>query len=353
MEEIRKLIDRIDPADAAAGAEARRRWNELAKPLGSLGVLEDDLVRIAALTGSAELKLKPRTLLVFCADNGVVAQGVSQCGSSVTACVAEALGAGRSSVNPLAREADCTVLPVDMGILNFAGCIGVLDRRVQNGTGDISLGPAMSREVCLQAMQIGAELVKDQAEAGTRLLALGEMGIGNTTTSAAVAAALLELPTREAIGRGAGLSDEGLRRKRRAVEQALKANTPDPGDPIDVLSKVGGLDLAALCGAFIGAAASRIPVIADGLISTVAALCALRLCPAAEKALLLSHESAEPAAAAVREAIGLPVPIRAGLHLGEGSGALCLMPLLDMALRLYGSGQSFEKLGIEAYRPQD
>lgn len=352
MDTIFEWIRQIGPSDPEAEAAARLRWDTLAKPLGSLGVLEEDITRIAALRGSADVELAPRTLLVFCADNDVVAQGVSQCGSEVTARVARALAEGRSSVSPMARLAACAVLPVDMGIKDFKGCPGVLDRRVRNGSGDISLGHAMSREECLQAMERGAELAHRQAQAGIRLLALGEMGIGNTTSSAAVAAALLNLPVSKVVGRGAGLSEEGLRRKRAAVERALLCNKPDPHDPVDVLAKVGGLDLAAMCGAFLGAAACRLPVIADGFISAAAALCALRLCPAAKKALLLSHESAEPGAAVLREAIGLPAPVRAGLHLGEGSGAVALLPLLDMALALYNSGQSFEKLGIEAYRPQ-
>ena len=351
MEELEELINSIGEPDETARETAQARWDAIAKPLGSLGLLERAVTDIAALRGDAEVSLEKRTLLLFCADNGVVRQGVTQCGSEVTARVAAALAEGRSSVSPMARAAGCEVLPVDMGMLDFPGHPGVLDLRVQNGTGDISQGPAMTREACLRAVLAGAALARRLAREGTDVLLLGEMGIGNTTTAAAVTAVLLSLSPEAVCGRGAGLSDAGLARKRQAVASALACNTPDPTDPIDVLSKVGGLDLAALCGAFLGAASARVPAVIDGVISAAAALCAYRLCPRARAAMLASHVSSEPAAAVLLEALGLCAPISAGMHLGEGTGALMLMPLLDMAWEVYQNGQNFERLGIEAYQP--
>jgi len=239
-----------------------------------------------------------------------------------------------------------------MGILDFPGTPGVLDRRVRNGTADITLGPAMSREECVRAIQTGMELVKEQKESGADILAAGEMGIGNTTTSSAAASVLLDRPPAELVGRGAGLSDAGLARKRAAVERALDVNRPDPADPVDVLSKVGGLDLAGLCGIYLGGAKYKMPVLLDGFISTVAALCAVRLWPKAEDALIASHVSAEPAGALVLEALGKKPLITAGMRLGEGSGAVAALPLLDMALAVYHSGHGFDKIGIEPYTPQ-
>ncbi|MCI9391523.1 MAG: nicotinate-nucleotide--dimethylbenzimidazole phosphoribosyltransferase [Oscillospiraceae bacterium] len=332
--------------------EARARWNSLAKPLGSLGLLEDAITQIAALTGRADVDLSRRTLLVLCADNGVAAQGVTQTDSSVTAAVACALGAGESTVCYMAQAAGCRVLPVDVGILNFPGAPGVLDRRVRNGTADMTRGPAMSREECIRAIQAGLALAKEQKELGVSILATGEMGIGNTTTSSAAAAVLLNRPPVELVGRGAGLSDAGLARKRAAVERAIQINRPDPSDPVDVLSKVGGLDLAALCGVYLGGAKYCLPVLLDGFISTVAALCAVRLWPEAEKALIASHVSAEPAGATVLEALGKKPLITAGMRLGEGSGAVAALPLLDMALAVYHSGHTFGKMGMEPYTPQ-
>ena len=353
MERIIERINRITPPDEKAGSRARAQWNSLAKPLGSLGLLEEAVEKLAALKGSPEIQELNPVLLVFCADNGVVAQGVTQCDSSVTARVAAALAEGRSSASPMARAAGCRVVPVDMGILDFPGCPGVRNRRIRNGTGDISRGPAMRREECLTAIAAGAELAEETVGEGADLLLIGEMGIGNTTTAAAVVSALLGLSPETVTGRGAGLSDAGLERKKATVERALEINRPDPADPVDVLAKVGGLDLAAMCGAFLGAAASGTGAVIDGFISAAAALCALRLCPAAGKAFLASHVSAEPAGAALLDAMGLEAPIHARMHLGEGTGALALLPLLNMALTLYNSGQSFERLGIEAYSPQN
>ena len=352
MESIYDIIEQITPPDEAARAAAKRRWDSLAKPLGSLGLFEDTVEKLAALRGSADVRLDDRRLLVFCADNGVVRQGVTQCESAVTARVAAALAEGRSSVSPMARAANCRVIPVDMGMLDFPGHKDVLNRRIRNGTDDLSLGPAMSREECLAAMLAGAELARENAADGADILLIGEMGIGNTTSAAAVLCALLGLDPGAAAGRGAGLSDAGVRRKRKVIRRALELNRPDPDDPADVLTKVGGLDLAAMCGAFLGAASCNTPAVIDGVISAAAALCALRLCPVAEKALFASHVSGETCGAAALDSFGLKAPIHAEMRLGEGSGAVMLLPLLDMALALYHSGQSFERLGIEAYMPQ-
>lgn len=347
-----ELLHSITPPDEAAAQRARMRWDSRAKPLGSLGLLEDSLVRIATLTGSENIQLSPRTLLVFCADNGVVAQGVSQCGPEVTATVVRSLAAGTSTVCHMAALARCAVVPVDMGILHFPGAPGVVDRRVRDATADCTAGPAITREECEQAILAGAALVKEQSQAGTRLICTGEMGIGNTTTSAAVASVLLGKPVAAVTGRGAGLSDAGLRRKVKAVETALSVNQPNPSDTVDVLSKVGGLDIAAMCGAFLGGAACRVPILIDGFISATAALCAARLCPPARKAMLASHVSAEPAGALLLETIGLSPLICAGMRLGEGTGAVAALPLLDMALSVYQDNCTFSDLGMAAYTPQ-
>ena len=349
---MRDLLNTITPPDEVARAEARRRWNDCAKPLGSLGLLETALEDIAALTGSADIRLDRRAVLVLCADNGVVAQGVTQSPSSVTGLVAKQLAARRTSVCRMAQAARCQVVPVDVGILDFQEMPGVLSRRIGNGTGDISQGPAMTRRQAEQALHTGMELVREQQALGVDLLATGEMGIGNTTTSSAVACVLLGRPAEEMTGRGAGLSDQGLQKKTAAIRRALEVNRPDPSDPLDILQKVGGFDIAAMCGVFLGGALYRGPVLMDGLISAVAALCALRLCPAAGRAMLASHVSAEPAGGLVLEALGKQPLITAGMRLGEGTGAVAAMPLLDLALAVYRESYTFEEGGIEAYQPQ-
>ena len=341
----------IAPPDEAARAAAHARWAACAHPLGSLGVLETILEDIAALTGSVDISLTPRTLLVLCADNGVVAQGVTQTGSEVTTVITRALARGASSVCRMAAVANCCVVPVDMGIRDFEPVPSVLSRRIGNGTGDITQGPAMTRAQAERAIQTGIGLVAEEKARGTRLLVTGEMGIGNTTTTSAVTAALLGLPPDKITGRGAGLSDEGLRRKRNAIDGALRVNVPDPDDPIDVLSKVGGFDIAGLCGVFLGGAIHRVPVLVDGAISAAAALCAVRLAPAASQAVIATHLSAEPVGRLLLQTLGKRPFITADMRLGEGTGAVAAIPLLDMARAVYAEGGSFEACGIPAYQP--
>lgn len=351
--ELNALLQAIGPADGSSRLRAGARWSAVAKPLGGLGRLETAIEDIAALTGDPQVDLSRRALLVLCADNGITTRGVAQAPPAVTALVTRNLGAGSACVSRMAACAHCRVFPVDMGVLDFDGADGVLDRRIANGTGDISRGPAMGREQALDAIRTGIELVRDRAEEGCTLLATGEVGMGNTTTSAAVACALLGRPPEELAGRGAGLSNDGLARKRALIRQALEVNRPDPSDPVDVLAKVGGFDLAGLCGIFLGGALYRVPVLMDGIISCAAALCAVRLCPNAAKALLASHLSAEPAGAALLEALGKEPLISAGLRLGEGTGAVAAIPLLDMALAVYREAATFADCGMEPYVPQE
>lgn len=347
--ELEEIIAGIPEIPTERYRAARQHWDTLAKPLGSLGVLEENVTKIAALSGKRQLLR--RTLLVFCSDNGVVAQRVSQSDASVTTAVAAALGRGDSTVNFMAKTANCTVLPVDIGMLKPTPP-GVQKEKRMPGTHDITLGPAMTRETCIHAIETGFRLAEEQIKNGADILLLGEMGIGNTTTSAAVASVLLHQSPEELTGRGAGLSNDGLQRKIHAIDRAIQVNQPNPEDPIDVLSKIGGLDLAALCGVCLCGAKNQVPVLLDGVITNTAALCAVRLCPAVQGALIASHVSQEPAAKLLLDALALQPCISAGLHLGEGSGAVLALPLLDQALAVYNSGHTFDALGIDAYVPQ-
>ena len=349
--ELKTLLSGITPPDEAARAAAHAHWAGLAKPLGGLGALETLLEDAAALTGSAALDVSRRAVLVLCSDNGVVAQGVSQTDQSVTRAVAENLAARRTSVCQMARTAHCDVVPVDMGMAGDP-VPGVADCRIAAGTADFTQGPAMTRAQAVEAVGRGIRLVQEQKAAGVQLLATGEMGIGNTTTSSAVAAVLLGQPVERMTGRGAGLSDEGLARKVDAICRGILRNEPDPTDPLDVLAKLGGFDLAGLCGVFLGGALEGVPVVMDGFISGVAALCAVRLCPAAAKAVFASHCSSEPAARLVLDALGKAPLLTAGLHLGEGTGAVASIPLWDMALAVYRGCYSFAEGGITPYTPQ-
>ena len=335
--------------DLAARAASKRRWDSIAKPLGSLGALEKLVMDIAALTGDPQMDISRRSVVVCCADNGVVREGVSQAGQEITARMAGEMVRMHSSVCRMARVARADVIPVDLGMVRRVE--GVLDRHVMDGTEDMARRPAMTREQALRAVAVGVDLVKELKDQGYTLLVSGEMGIGNTTTSSALVAALFNLPVETVTGRGAGLSDAGLQRKVWAIERAITVNRPDPRDPLDVLSKLGGLDISGMAGLFIGGAIYGVPVVIDGFISAVAALMAQKLCPGADIAMVPSHCSEEPAAKRVLTALNKYPIIFANMRLGEGTGGVALLPLLDMALAVYG-GTTFDQVGMDAYTPQ-
>lgn len=340
----------IPAYDSGTAERSRDRWNAIAKPLGSLGLLEQAVIRIAGLTGDDDYHIDRRAVYVLCADNGVVRQGVTQTGSEVTAVVARNLTVGDTSVCRMAMVANADVIPVDMGMLEDLKLEKLLNHRIAPGTGDISQGPAMSREQALAAIDTGIRLVEQAKNSGCRLLCAGEMGIGNTTTSAAMASVLLGCDPSEVTGRGAGLSTSGLEKKVRVIRQAIALNRPDPADPVDILAKLGGFDIAGMAGIYIGGRIHRIPVILDGLISCVAALTAVRLCPDSLQALIASHVSAEPAGQLLLEKLGLAPLVTAGMFLGEGSGAVSVLPLLDMAYAVYRGMPTFRQTNLEPYR---
>ncbi len=344
---LQELLQTITPPDEKAMQAARDHWNGIAKPIGSLGLLEDAVTQIAGLTGDPRVTLGKRAVLVMCADNGVVAEGVTQTGQEVTALVAGNMVKHDSSVCRMAEVAHAQVFPVDMGMI--APAAGVRDCHIRRGTGNFAREAAMTREEAEKAVLTGIRLVGELKEQGYGIIATGEMGIGNTTTSSAMMAAFLGLEPGSVTGRGAGLSDEGLRRKIKAIEKALKLHRPDPSDALDVLSKVGGLDIAGICGTFLGGAIYRVPILVDGFISAVGALTAQRLAPASRHAMLAAHVSAEPAAARLLAELGLKPMITAGLRLGEGTGAVAALPLLDMALAVYNGMVTFDNIGMEAY----
>ena len=327
--------------------KARKRWNSIAKPLHSLGRLEDLVIQIAGVQQTDDVRIDKRCALVFCGDHGVVRKGVSQTGSEVTALVARSIAGGTGNINLMASAAGTDVLAVDMGMLTEVP--GTVSRRIGAGTADITEGPAMSRVQAGQALQAGIDLMKDLRDQGYRIAVIGEMGIGNTTAASAVTAALLELPAREVTGRGAGLSDAGLERKIAAIEQAIRVNQPDPGDPVDVLAKLGGYEIAGMAGAYLGGLAYHIPTIPDGMIPAVSALIAARIDSRARESIIPAVLSREPADRLIMEELGMEPVIRAQTALGEGTGGILLLPMLDMALKVYHGPHTFEGLGMKAY----
>ena len=334
-----------------AKEQAQARWDHVAKPLNSLGKLEKLIVMIAGVQNTPDVCIHKRCVLVFCGDHGVVAEGVSQSGSEVTGLVAKSIAEGTANINLMADAPNTDVFAVDMGMVGTAP--GTIDRRIAAGTRNMVHGPAMTRVQAEQAIQAGIDLVGEMKAHGYQIISTGEMGIGNTTASTAMACALLGCTAEELTGRGAGLSDAGLIRKREAITRALEVNQPDANDPIDVLSKVGGFEIAGMAGAFLGGMQHDVPVIIDGVISAVAALVAARICPAAVDAMLPSHMSREPAMVRIMAELGMEPVLHADMALGEGTGAVALLPLLDMALRVYHGPHTFDDLGMAAYTPQE
>lgn len=351
MADLRDMeLFQVSRPDERAMRKARSRWDAVAKPLHSLGKFEDMIVRIAGMQETEDVRLSPACALVFCADHGVVAEGVTQSESGVTALVARSIAEGNGNVNLMAGGDD--VFAVDMGMLAAVDHPAMIDCRQGCGTGDIARGPAMTRERALSALRAGIGLVGDMKRRGYRMIAVGEMGIGNTTACAAVACALLGERPEALVGRGAGLSDAGLQRKTEAVRSALSVNSPDPRDAVQVLAKVGGFDIAGMAGAFLGGMTYRVPMVVDGVISAVAALAASRICPEAREFMLPSHESRERAAGLALRSLALSPVIHADMALGEGTGAVLLFPLLRRALAVYEGTHTFAGLGMEAYTPQ-
>ena len=338
--------------DQHAARLCRERWNAIAKPLFSLGRLEEAVCRLAAIQGTPEVDIGRRVCLVVCADNGVVSEGVTQADAGVTALQAACIARGGASVNAMARAANCDVLAVDVGMLTEPEEPRLLRRKAARGTGNMAKGPAMTVEQLEATLKTGMDLAREMQEQGYQIICMGEMGIGNTTTTAAMASVLLGQPPEAVTSRGAGLSDAGLVRKLAAVQSAIRVNRPDPKDPRDVLRKLGGFDIAAMAGICLGAEQHRMPVVVDGVIAAVAALAAVRMSPGCRDYLLASHLSREPAAGLALEALGLQPLIHADMALGEGTGAVALLPLLDLALAVYRGSNTFSALKMPAYQPQ-
>lgn len=349
MEALKEQIAQIQPLDTQAMEEAWNHWDSLCKPLRGMGTLEEMVVQLAGIYGTSSPTVEKPTVVIMGADNGVVAEGVSQTGSEVTAQVLENMGERISSVCVMARTGGIEVIPVNIGMLVDGVHPRIRNRVVRYGTGNIAKEPAMTREEAVRAILVGIETVKDLYAEGCRMIITGEMGIGNTTPSSAMACVLLEKEPEVMTGRGAGLSSAGLQRKIAAVKSAIAVNQPDKEDILDVLSKVGSLDIAGMMGCYIGAAVCRIPALIDGFISSVAAYGAAMLAPACKPYMVPTHCSAEPAGRLLLEALGMEAPIHAGMHLGEGTGAVVAYSLYKYAFALYYGLPGWNDGKVEAY----
>ncbi|RCX10523.1 nicotinate-nucleotide-dimethylbenzimidazole phosphoribosyltransferase [Anaerobacterium chartisolvens] len=348
---LQKALDSIEGLYEDMMLKAQLRLDSLTKPLGSLGRLEDIVKQLAGITGELYPSVNSKAVVVMCADNGVVEEGVAQTSKSVTAAVTRNFTKGFTAINVLARHSNAELVIVDIGVDDDLSLDGILDRKIRRGTRNIAKGPAMTRQEAVDAIEAGIGVVGELHGKGIKLLGTGEMGIGNTTTSSAVASVLTGSSVDKMVGRGAGLSDEGLINKIRVVEQAIKLNRPDPDDPLEVLSKLGGLDIAGLVGCYIGAAAVRIPILVDGFISSAAALIAVKIKPEIRSFILPSHGSAEPGSRAVMDALGMEPLMSLGMRLGEGTGAALAFHIVDAAVAAYREMGTFDDANIHKYTP--
>ena len=331
MMTLDEAVKKVRPLDEKAMEGARKRWDSIAKPLHSLGELENMLTQIAGITGTPEVRVEKKAVVAMCADNGVVEEGVTQ---TTTCCV-------------MCRQCGAELFPVDVGMVTDTKVR--TDLKVAYGTRNMTREPAMTRDQAIRGIEAGIAMAEELKEKGYQVLATGEMGIGNTTTSSAVAAVLLGKPVEDMTGRGAGLTSEGLVRKINAIKKAIALNNPDRSDAIDVLAKVGGLDIAGMAGVFIGGAALGMPVVMDGFISCVSALIAIKICPQVSDHIIASHVSKEPAAQLLLKELGKEAIIHAGMCLGEGTGAVALFPMMDLSCAVYNSMSTFGDINVEQY----
>jgi len=347
QEELGRL--QVDMPDEQVYRKVLKNWDAIAKPLDGMGRFETLTARIGAVIGTDEIDISRKAVIVMCADNGIVEEGVSQSGQEVTALVAQQMAKGASSVGKMAAGAGVDVIPIDIGMSQEEAIPGVLDRKIRRGTRNFRKEPAMTSEEAVRAIFTGIEAVRDCKQKGYQILATGEMGIGNTTTSSAVAAALLHCGAEAVTGRGAGLSDGKLEHKRRVIEEAIETYGLREAKPFEVLRFVGGFDIGGLAGVCIGGGLFHVPVVLDGVISMTAALLAQRLVPGTAGYLIPSHKGKEPAVERLMEALGMEPVIAGNMALGEGTGAVMMMALLDLALKVYNGRNTFAELQIEPY----
>jgi len=339
----------VNPPDEAIYQNILQNWDNVAKPLDGMGNFEALIAQIGAILRTAEPDISKKAVIIMCADNGIVAEGVSQSGQEVTVAVAAQMAKNASSVGKMATLIGADTIPVDIGINTRESIPGIRNRKIRCGTRNFKKEPAMTEEETIQAIFTGIDIVSECREKGYRILATGEMGIGNTTTSSAVAAALLKCDVKEVTGRGAGLDDEKLFQKQRVIAEALQKYELVGADPLRILETVGGLDIAGLAGVCIGGGLFHIPIVLDGVISMTAALLAEKIVPGTVRYLLASHKGKEPAVERLTNALKLAPVIDGKMALGEGTGAVMMFSLLEMALRVYQNRTTFADMQLQQY----
>ncbi len=343
---LQNLISTIQPLDEAAMQAARNRQDDLTKPRGSLGQLETISIKIAGITGETRPRITHKVVTTMAGDHGVVAEGVSAYPSEVTPQMVMNFVFGGAAINVLAKHVGARVVIVDMGVASKLDHPAVVSKKIGPGTQNFATGPAMSREQAIQAIEAGAAVVTAELEKGLDILATGDMGIGNTTPSAAIAAVITGRSVKEIAGRGTGVDDDGLQRKIAAIQKALAVNQPNAKDGLDILAKVGGFEIGGLAGAILAAAAHRKPVVIDGFISTAAAMIAVSLAPGVRDYLIAAHRSRELGHQIMLEWLELEPLLNLGLRLGEGTGAALAISLVEAACKILDEMATFSEAGV-------
>lgn len=349
MDTLKKTIEAIRPIDTAWHARAQARLDNLTKPPGSLGRLEEFACRLVGIAESLDPKIDKKVIFTFAGDHGVVDEGVAAYPREVTAQMVFNFLKGGAGINVLSRHAGSEVAVVDMGVdFDFEGASGLIDRKVMRGTRNIAKGPAMTRDEAVRCLEAGIGLAQSYVERGFTMFGTGDMGIGNTTPSSAIVSAITGVSVTEVTGRGTGISDEALARKAQVIEAAIRLNAPDPKDGIDVLAKVGGTEIGGIAGLILGAAAHRKPVVIDGFISTAGALIAATIAPAARDYMFAAHNSVEKGHRVMLEAMKLIPILDLGLRLGEGTGAALAMLMIEGGLKIYKEMATFDEAGVSS-----
>lgn len=344
--DIATYVEAITPLDSDVMLAARARQEQLTKPAGSLGRLETLAIQIAGITGQVQPTLQRKAIIVMAGDHGVTAEGVSAYPSEVTPQMVLNFLRGGAAINALAGVVGARVVVVDIGVASALDHPRLISRKVAPGTANMAQEPAMTREQAFDAIAVGISVVESLAKEGIQMVATGEMGIGNTTPASAITAVLTSAPAADVTGRGTGIDDAQLAHKAAIIERALAINLPDANDPLDVLAKVGGLEIAGLVGVILGAAARRMPVVLDGFIAGSAALVAERLCPSVTGYLIAGHLSVERGHRVLLDALGLVPLLSLDLRLGEGTGAALAMGIIDAALAAHGQMATFAEAGV-------
>lgn len=332
---LQETLKNIEPLDEIAMKQAKHRLDLLSKPLGSLGKIEDICQQLAGIYGSAKLQLGRKVVVAFAGDHGVYEEGVAKDPQWITKAQIPNFAKGTCCVGTLAKHIGADVVAVDVGVKCDEPLEGVLNCKIRKGTSNMAKGPAMTKEEAILSIEIGIKTVKEQVKKGYKCIAIGEMGIANTTPSSAIISVFAGCSPKEVTGKGAGLSEEGVIHKAEVIKRAIELNKPNHEDAIDVLSKIGGFEIGAMAGAILGAASSKVVVILDGFISYAAALIAIHLCPLAKDYMIGSHYSAEPGSKKALELLGIEAMLNLDMRLGEGSGGILIFQLLETAVYLY------------------